>query len=760
MPRSTTFRCGLALLLSFLFLSLAIPLAVLAAVPVATSQSSYVFTDTPRDLTLDASDSDFDFLQFTIVDPPDHGTVGDCQFGSCTYTPTASYTGPDSFTWKANDGTDDSNVATYSLTIGAPLGKVLILDSSVTGGSASREANAAAGLGYTADVVDSTAWAALTQAQFDSYRAIILGDPTCGDIGSVDAAVANRAVWSPIVDGNVVIIGTDPIFHEGAGGGTLTDSGIAFAVDAAGKTGLYVTLSCYYDSASPATPVELLDGIGTFTVASAECFNDSHIVATHPALAGLDDAALSDWSCSVHEVFDGWPTDFLVLAIAEAFGAAYTAPDGTVGTPYILARGEGLVVVSDIDLTPVSATNTVGQMHQLTATVITDNVPVSGTTVTFTVISGPCTGLIGTDATDASGVATISYTCATTGTDTIKATFVDGQSRTQTSNLVTKTWVAGPVNTPPTSEANGPYSGQEGSAIAIDGTATDADAGDTLTYLWSYASGAGVDAGATCSFGSATSIDTTVTCTDDGTYTLTLAVSDGVNTPATTDTAALTVTNANPSVSITSPADASVFNTGATVNVSATFTDAGSNDTHTCLIDWGDSSSSAGVVSSGTCTGSHSYAAIGVYTITVTVTDDDGGSGSDSVMVVISDASVKVTGGGWIAPGGGRYTFGFVAKGDAPSFQGQIQIRAPGRHRFHGDVVLNLAASGNAATWTGTGRWDGAGGYSFEVSVVDNRDGGGKKGTPDTISITVRDGSGSIVLSASGPLKGGNIKVH
>ena len=36
-----------------------------------------------------------------------------------TYTPDADYNGSDSFTFKANDGTVDSNVATFSLTITA-----------------------------------------------------------------------------------------------------------------------------------------------------------------------------------------------------------------------------------------------------------------------------------------------------------------------------------------------------------------------------------------------------------------------------------------------------------------------------------------------------------------------------------------------------------------------------------------------------------------------------------------------------------------
>jgi len=37
--------------------------------------------------------------------------------GSFTYTPAADYTGGDSFTYKANDGTTDSNTVTVSITV-------------------------------------------------------------------------------------------------------------------------------------------------------------------------------------------------------------------------------------------------------------------------------------------------------------------------------------------------------------------------------------------------------------------------------------------------------------------------------------------------------------------------------------------------------------------------------------------------------------------------------------------------------------------
>lgn len=326
-------------------------------------------------------------------------------------------------------------------------GEVLMLDTTLTGGAGSTLAQKFVLAGKTPVVVNGATWASMTAAQFDSYDAIVLGDPTCSSdvTSSAGPAVANAAVWSSVVDGNVIIIGTDETFHQSQGGADLMERTAAFSVAEAGKTGAYVSLSCYYHGAAPLTPVPLLAGFGTFTVTGVGCYNDAHIVATHPALAGLTDATLSNWSCSVHEAFDSWPVSFEVLAIAEGIGSSYTAPDGTVGTPYILARG--VEVISDIDLAPAEETNDVGTSHTLTATVATNGAPVVGTTVTFTVVDGPHVGVTGTGVTDSSGNATFSYIGTIVGTDTIEATFVDSAGRTQRSNRVLKHWVEAPPST-------------------------------------------------------------------------------------------------------------------------------------------------------------------------------------------------------------------------------------------------------------------------------------------------------------------------
>jgi len=74
-------------------------------------------------LSLPCSDSgeavgQADPIRDAIVSQPAHGSLlGDPSSGSITYVPAAGYAGPDSFRFKANDGVEDSAVATYSLTI-------------------------------------------------------------------------------------------------------------------------------------------------------------------------------------------------------------------------------------------------------------------------------------------------------------------------------------------------------------------------------------------------------------------------------------------------------------------------------------------------------------------------------------------------------------------------------------------------------------------------------------------------------------------
>jgi VCBS repeat-containing protein len=90
--------------------------------PIAANDAYTTTEDTP--LTIAApgvlgNDSDVDSSSLTAikVSDPAHGVVTLNADGSFVYTPTVGYYGSDSFTYKANDGALDSNIATVNLTV-------------------------------------------------------------------------------------------------------------------------------------------------------------------------------------------------------------------------------------------------------------------------------------------------------------------------------------------------------------------------------------------------------------------------------------------------------------------------------------------------------------------------------------------------------------------------------------------------------------------------------------------------------------------
>jgi hypothetical protein len=84
--------------------------------PVADNQSVSVFFNTPEFITLTGSDVNGDALTYSIVSGPGNGTLSGAA-PNVTYTPGNSFSGSDSFTFKVNDGTVDSNTATVSLAV-------------------------------------------------------------------------------------------------------------------------------------------------------------------------------------------------------------------------------------------------------------------------------------------------------------------------------------------------------------------------------------------------------------------------------------------------------------------------------------------------------------------------------------------------------------------------------------------------------------------------------------------------------------------
>jgi len=196
------------------------------------------------------------------------------------------------------------------------------------------------------------------------------------------------------------------------------------------------------------------------------------------------------------------------------------------------------------------------------------------------------------------------------------------------------------VNHPPVAVLSGPTTGTEGSAVTFNGSGSSDPDGDGLLYAWTFGDGT-----------SGNGITPSHTYTDNGTYTVTLTVTDVRGLAGAPVTQTITIANATPVVT----AAAQSASVGASFNFSAPFSDAGPGDgPWSYTIDWGDSSSvtsGSAASQSNPIIAAHTYATAGSRSVAVTVTDKDGGAGSAAAAVTVAAANNAPT-----ADPGGPYT--------------------------------------------------------------------------------------------------------
>jgi hypothetical protein len=219
----------------------------------------------------------------------------------------------------------------------------------------------------------------------------------------------------------------------------------------------------------------------------------------------------------------------------------------------------------------------------------------------------------------------VTVVCFSDGDDNGDSLYTDGESYT-----------SGPCeNTAPTAVAGGPYQVNEGSTVQLDGTGSSDPHNAILSYTWSPGTNLDDPSSATPIY---TAIDDTV---DNFTLTVSDVGGDVTEGTALTDDDDTTVTVLNVPPTVNALGDN--INEAGAATVWATFSDPGTQDTHTASILWGDGSGQQVTVAELSAGVAHVYGDNGAYVVTVTVTDDDGGAGADVVLVNVANLAPTVT---------------------------------------------------------------------------------------------------------------------
>jgi plastocyanin len=217
----------------------------------------------------------------------------------------------------------------------------------------------------------------------------------------------------------------------------------------------------------------------------------------------------------------------------------------------------------------------------------------------------------------------------TCGDDPFTYTVSDGALTDEAQVVVTVTCTDPPPpppdDQPPVADAGGPYGGDEGAPIEVDGSGSVAGDHPVATFAWSS------DVGA---FDDPTAASTTFTAPDNGVFTISLTVCDETDL---CDVATAEVTVANVAPTVNAGPDQAI-ETDATATINVTFTDPGVLDTHTATIDRDDGNGpvSLGAVTS-PFTATATYTTAGTRTVIVCVTDNDNAPGCDQADIQVTD---------------------------------------------------------------------------------------------------------------------------
>ena len=693
--------------------------------PFAHNGTAATDEDTTVDGVLTVEDVDNDPLTFRIITNGTKGqaVITDESTGAFTYTPNANANGQDTFTFVANDGTVDSNLAAITVTItpvpDAPVAQngtaVTDEDTPVDGTLIATDADgdpltfALVSDGAKGSVVINAATGAFTYTP----NANAYDDDTFSFKANDGAADSNTATVTvtilPVNDAPVAANGTVSTNEDTPGDGTLTATDVesdplTFRIITDGAKG-HVEVINAATGAFTYTPDADANGQDTFTFAANDGADDSNTATITVTITAVNDAPVAqDGTATTNEDtpltgalsagdVDGDPLTFALVVNGTLGSVVINATTGAFTyTPSADANGEDSFTFRVND----------GQVHSNTATV----------TVTVHAVNDAPVAVNGTLAVNANQA----------GTGTLVASDIDGDA-------LTYQVAAAPA---------------KGTVIV-----TDANTG---AYRYTPNTG------------------------EVGQDSFTFRANDG---QANSNTATVTVT-ISPVVGDNAPVITGITGPSEPVDmrdsfiIEATFTDPDAGDTHTARFNWGDGRTSAGIVNQDAHTvfGNHAYDAPGIYTVTLTVTDSQGRSDTEvyRYLYVYDPTAGYITGNGSFLRQGAKASFSFNVQpnGDkAPT--GKLTLKdVPAGVNISVTTFSKLMIIDNLAFCQGSYRQGGID-YSVWLAVIDGDRHNGTE--PDAIRVMIRNlATGQVIYDTqtgadpyavpTTPISSGRIVVH
>ena len=442
--------------------------------PTSSEVSGSSNEDTAIDVALSATDVDQDNLTYSVVSDVSNGTTSISE-STLTYTPNQDWNGTDTFTYKVNDGTVDSNTSNGTIMIAAINDAPVANDMTV-----STNETRFSSLDIALDVTD---------VDGDDLTYIIVSDAS-----NATTTLSNNIItYIPTTDWN----GSDSFTYK-ANDGTIDSNTATVTITVAAINDVPVVSDSTLTIDEDTTLI--LNDRGTdkqgnhvFRVTDV----DSDLQYPNMGFSWWDIANSFDGSIGFEAYESG---QYTIFTPTQDF-------NGTTAINYIATDSDGgqsstgtiTVNITNINDAPVAnnITSSVDEdMTGHTVTIVGDSEggsDVDGDTLTFSIVTPPSNGSIYNesgggipdgDALVAGDVLTSSFTIYNpnanyNGTDTFTFKANDGALD---SNVGTVTMNVNPTNDPPTAQNVGVVT-RENVPVALTLSGSDIDPGTSLTYI-------------------------------------------------------------------------------------------------------------------------------------------------------------------------------------------------------------------------------------------------------------------------------------